>query len=405
MGAYFFPKVAAWATYDLANTIFAINILSLYFPLWVTQDQGGSDLLYATVSSLSLFFVSLLMPFLGTLSDSLQRRMLFLIPSTLLCVLATALLSLAPSLGWGLLFFGVAHFGYQLGILFYDALLPELGPPHRVGKISGLGVTLGYGGTLIGLALVRPFVLSQGHQAAFLPTAIFFLLFSLPCFLLVRDSHPLRVSFSNSLLRETIRRLKQGLSHFGKGTPLRVILWVDFFALMAIQPVILFMSIYTQRVIGFSDKEMISFFFLTTLFAILGSFVSGILTDRLGPRKSLLFSLSVWCLGLLSALVITERWHFWIPGSLIGMALGATWVSNRVLIIRASPPEHIGEIFGCVGLVGRFAAILGPLIWGGIIWSFQDYFPWNYKGALLCLLAWFSLSWILLARRLPGKLF
>ena len=131
---------------------------------------------------------------------------------------------------------------------------------------------------------------------------------------------------------------------------------------------------------------MITFFILTTLSAILGSFISGVLTDLIGPRRTLLFSLGGWCMGLLGALIAMHRWHFWLAGGIIGAALGATWVSGRVVVIRLSSPEYLGEIFGCVGLVGRIAAILGPLIWGGIIWGLQGYFPLNYRAALLCLL-------------------
>jgi len=401
MGAYSFLRIAAWATYDLANTIFAINILSLYFPLWVIKDQGGSDLLYAGAAGASLFLASLFMPFLGTLSDYLKRRMIFLIDTTLLCVFATAILSSASSLKEGLFFFGVANLGYQLGLLFYDALLPEVGPPHIMGKISGLGVALGYVGTLIGLALVRPFVLAHGYRAAFLPTAIFFLLFSLPCFFFVRDPQPLRSPSLAFLIQETTERLKRGVSHFGKGTPLRQMLWVHFFSILAIQPVILFMAIYTQKVIGLRDNEMITFFIGTTFMAILGSFLCGILTDPLGPRKMLLVSLGGWCIGLLIASLSVERWQFWVAGGLIGIVLGSTWVSSRVLIIRLSSAEYLGEIFGCIGLVGRAAAILGPLIWGGIVWGFKTHFPWNYRLALLCLLSWMFISLALLFKRLP----
>ena len=405
MRAYSFFRIASWATYDLANTFFAINIVSLYFPLWLIKDRGGSDLLYAGASSLSLFLASLLMPFLGTLSDHLRKRMIFLISTTFFCVLATAFLSRASSLKGALILFGIAHLNYQLGLLFYDALLPHVGSPKIIGKVSGIGVALGYVGTLIGLALVRPFVLTQGHQAAFLPTAIYFFLFSLPCFCVIRDPPETHFSSKLSLLQAMKERYGKGAVHFRKGSPLRQFLGVHFFSLLAIQPVILFMSIYTQRVIGLSDPEMITFFFLTTLSAILGSSISGLLTDLIGPRKTLLFSLGGWCLGLLGALIAMYRWHFWLAGGIIGAALGATWVSGRVVVVRLSAPDCLGEIFGCVGLAGRIAAILGPLMWGGIIWGLQDYFPLNYRVALLCLLLWMLISFLLLIKRLPQSAF
>ncbi|MBI4436920.1 MAG: MFS transporter [Candidatus Omnitrophica bacterium] len=395
----------AWSTYDLANTLFSINILSLYFPLWVTQDRGGSDLLYAVATSVSIFVASLLMPFLGALSDHLQRRMIFLVPTTFLCVMATALLSRISSLGWGLFFFGIANVGYQLGLLFYDALLPEVGSKETIGKVSGLGVSLGYCGTLIGLAIVRPFVLTQGYQAAFLPTALFFLLFSLPCFLIVRDLSPAFLSPSFSLLHATSQRFKKGMEHFKKGTPLRPFVKAHFFSLMAIQPVILFMSVYTQKVIGLNDREMITFFFLTTLFAIVSAFVAGIFTDRFGAKRILLLSLGGWCAGFLCAILATLRWHFWFTGGLIGTVMGSTWVASRVLVIRFTSREYLAEVFGCLGLIGRLAAITGPLVWGSVVWLFKSHFPWNYRGALFCLLVWMTIAFWILLKKVPGETF
>lgn len=397
-GAYSFSAVFAWATYDLANTIFAINILSLYFPLWMIQDLQGSDFLYATAVSASLFFASLLMPFLGTLSDYLQRRMIFLIPTTVLCVLATAFLSQVSSLKGALFLFGLAHFGYQLGLPFYDALLFQVGKPEKVGKISGAGVALGYVGTLLGLLLVRPFVLSGGRQAAFLPTAIFFFLFSLPCFILLREPATRPPVFTFAPLRQMKERLKRGASQFRKGTPLHQMGWAHFFSMLSIQPVILFMSVYTQRVVGFQDRELIVFFFITTLFAILGSSLCGFLTDALGPRKTLLLSFGGWCLGLCIVALTVQRPAFWFAGGLIGAVLGSTWVASRVFVIRFAPPEYLGEIFGCLGLIGRLGAILGGLFWGGFVNVFADHFPWNYRAALLSLLGWMLISFLIFAR-------
>ena len=389
MGAFSFLRTAAWAGFDLANTIFSINVVSLYFPLWVVQTRGGSDLLYAIASSASLFVASCLMPFLGTLSDRLQKRMLFLIPATLLCIFATALLSRTTSLMAGLFLFGLAHLGYQLGLIFYDALLPEMGPSHWLGRVSGLGIAFGYVGTLIGLAIARPVVLSRGYQAVFLPTAAAFLLFSIPCFLFVRDPQ-----------RQTKVPVQSGIAYFEKGSPLRQILKIYFFALLAIQPVILFMSVYTQKVVGFSDAEMIRFFFLTTCSAIGGAWGCGVLTDHWGPKRTLLLSLGGWGVGLLIAALTTRPWHFWLAGCFIGTVLGSTWVSNRVLVVHFSPEKHLGEVFGWAGLVGRLAAILGPLLWGSIVWGFKAYFPWNYRLAVFSLLIWVVLSATLLVKRL-----
>ena len=393
-------RTLAWASFDLANTIFSMNILSLYFPLWVIRDKGGSDLAYGVAVSLSLLVSGVSMPFLGALSDHLQRRIGFLIPVTLLCIISTASLAFTQSLMAALFVFGVAHIMYQLGLVFYDAMLPEVSQIERLGRTSGLGISLGYIGTLVGLFLVRPFVLRGGHQGAFFPTAVFFLLFSLPCFLWVKDV-PIKPTTSLSLFREGLFRIRKGMDQVRKHPPLRGLVWVYFFAFLGIQPVVYFMSVYAQRVIGLDDQQILTFYFIATSFTILGSYLWGILADTLGPKRTLALSLWGWMLGLGLALVSFNRTLFFCVGPLVGIAMGGSWVSLRVLAVLLSPKEHLGQILGFLGFFGRLASVLGPLFWGGTIWIFRAHLPTNYRIAVGELILFLGLSLVFLTHRVP----
>ena len=393
-------RTLAWASFDLANTIFSMNILSLYFPLWVIRDKGGSDLAYGAVVSLSLLASGLAMPFLGALSDHLQRRIGFLIPVTLLCIVSTASLAFTTSLRTALLLFGGAHMMYQLGLVFYDAMLPDVSQIQRLGRTSGLGISLGYVGTLVGLLLIRPFVLREGHHAAFLPTALFFLLFSLPCFLLVKDTPTIHVT-PFSPFREGLHRIREGIDHVKKHPPLRGLLWVYFFAFLGIQPVVYFMSVYAQQVIGLDDQQIFTFYFIATSFTIVGSYLWGILTDTLGPKRTLALSLWGWMIGLGLALASFNRTLFFCVGPLVGIAMGGSWVSLRILAIVLSPKEHLGQILGFMGFFGRLASVLGPLFWGGTIWIFKAYHPANYRIAVGELILFLSLGLTCLIRKIP----
>ena len=170
--------IFSWGMYDLANTIFTINIITLYFALWVVVDKGGRDIYYSIAIAVSMIFAAISEPIMGAISDRRQKRMPFLIYFTLLSILFTFLMGFTNSLFWGLTFFAIANFGYQVGIVFYNSLLPEIADKNEIGKVSGFGISLGYVGTIIGLLLVKPFVDAGGRQGAFIPTAIFFLLFS-----------------------------------------------------------------------------------------------------------------------------------------------------------------------------------------------------------------------------------
>jgi len=384
--------------YDFANTIFAMNVVSLYFALWVTVDMKGEDILYSWALSGSMLLAAVSSPIMGAISDRLGRRIPFLMFFTLICCAFTALIGLINKLVLGLLFFAVANFCYQTAVIFYNALLPQISPKGQIGRVSGYGVSLGYCGTIAGLLLVRPFVLRYGRQAAFIPTAILFLLFSLPCFLFVKDSlietkdqFGLQIGRAFKKIKETFLNIKQysGLFNF---------LIAAFITLNAINTLIVFMSVYTKKVIGFTDSEIITFYIVSTVFAILSSFVTGFITDRFGSKRVLSIVLGLWCISILLVVISFSKTAFWILGPLVGMCLGATWTSARALVVDLSPPQMVGEIFGFYGLVGKSASVIGPLIWGVCVWGFGFLGILKYRVAILSLLPFLILGFIILQK-------
>ena len=182
--------IVSWAFYDFANTIFSMNVISLYFALWVTVDHGGQDIFYSIALSGSMLAVAISAPVLGTISDQTGRRRLPLIFLTTISVLATALIGEASQLWMGLLLFVIANYCYQSALVFYNGMLPSVALQSNVGVVSGYGVAFGYMGSIAGLLLVEPFVEDGGRSAAFLPTAALFLIFAIPCFLFVKDPNP-----------------------------------------------------------------------------------------------------------------------------------------------------------------------------------------------------------------------
>ena len=394
--------IFSWAMYDFANTIFAMNVISLYFALWVTVDMKGEDILYSWVLSGSMLLAALLSPIMGAVSDRLGRRMPFLMFFTLICCVFTALIGLTNKLALGLLFFAIANFCYQIAAIFYNALLPQISAKNEIGRISGYGVGLGYCGTIAGLLLVRPFVLKYDRQAAFIPTALFFLLFALPCFLFVKDRLAERTDKFGIRITDNFRKVKETLTRIKEYPGLFNFLIAAFIALNAVNTIIVFMSVYTKKVIGFTDPEIITFYIVSTVFAILGSFVSGFITDRFGSKRTLSAVLGLWCITILLATISFSKTIFWIAGPLTGICLGATWTSARALVVDLSPPQMVGEVFGFYGLVGKSASIIGPLVWGLVVWAFGFLGIFKYRLAISSLLLFLGVGYLFL-RRVPNK--
>jgi len=385
--------IGSWALYDFANTIYSMNVVSLYFALWVTLDQGGEDIHYSLALSSSMLAVALSVPIFGAMSDQTGKRRGPLILLTLICVAATGAIGYADRLAAGLLLFILANYCYNASLVFYNGQLPSVSRGSHVGMVSGIGVSLGYLGAIGGLLMVKPFAEAGGRPAAFLPTAAMFLLFSIPCFIFVRDvplaaPGPLRPG-------EVFRSLGKTLTHLRQYRFLFRFIIIHFLILDVVNTIIAFMSVYASRVIGFSDAQINSFLVTSTTGAMVGSLIIGWGVKRFGSLRSYLLVLALWFTALLLTVISQTEWLFWCVGPIAGMGMGGVWVVSRAILIELSPPGKVGEFFGFYGMAGKFASILGPLLWGGIVWALQTTVTFKYRAAVFSLLVLATLAIVL----------
>jgi UMF1 family MFS transporter len=367
-------SVAAWCLYDFANTIFSLNIISVYFPQFIVQDRGLNDALYAYPMSAALLIVALIMPALGALSDrGGGRRMPWLVVTTLITVAMTAIMGLTSEIVIIILALVVANVGYQTALIFYDALLPSVSTTLNWGKVSGLGVGFGYAGALVGGAIVTALI-SRGDgeiaaQDAFIPTALLFLVFALPCFALVKERHITRSGVIDDgvvprptvqgSLTQTFRTLRDARKIPGLFT----FLAANFFYSDALNTVIIAMGVYAVQVIGFNSAFTV--LAPAIVAAVLGSMLFGLLSDWLTSKQALIIALLMWVGVFLAAMFITDKFIFqWVIAPVAGVALGSTWTAARTMMIELSPPSRLGEFLGLYNLTGKFSAVLGPALWG-----------------------------------------
>ena len=387
--------VLSWALYDFANTIFAMNVLSLYFVLWVTQDYGAKQSSFSLALSASMLAVAVTCPMFGAVSDRYGRRIPFLITFVLTCVAFTAVIGQVGGLVVALIFFAIANYAYQSGNVFYDSLLPTISREDNRGRVSGLGVGLGYVGTIAGILMVAPFVDRWGRGAAFLPTALLFLLFAIPCFLFVKE-RPSSVPWSARLIMQGYSQLFHTLSNARRHSNLLRFIGARFLYVDAVNTLLIFMAVYVTEVIGFTDAQVRWLLITSTSFAIVGSLLYGRLVDRIGPKKTLTIVLIQWAVVFVGAATTFYSPAFWVIGALAGVALGGTWTADRAFLTRLAPPEQTGEFFGLYQLAGRFAAVTGPLIWGLTVDGLTDLGLLRFRIAILVLLVNVVLGFIVL---------
>ncbi len=385
-------STVSWILYDFANTAYSMNVVSLYFPVWIINELGQSDMKVSLVNSISMLLVAITMPVLGDWSDRKRKKLLSLFVFTLLCIAGTFTIgllgqnisSLSILIPLALVLYVISNYSYQGGLVFYNALMPAVSTPKTIGRISGYGVAIGYLGSAAGLlvgglfvdgskfGLTIPGVDAGGTVAAFVPTAVLFLIFAVPVFLFVREPK-LDISDRHWSLKSSYNKVWDSLVSTKKHPGLLRFLVAKFLYEDSIHTIIIFMGVYTQAVMGFSSEETNNFFVIVIPAAVLGSVLCGILTDHYGPKKTLLGVVIAWVISLSLIIITMDRTVFWILGGAVGVLLGSTWTAARPLLITLVPEESIGEFFGLYALSGKAAAIIGPLLWSTVTMSLASH--------------------------------
>ncbi len=396
----YFP-ILAWAFYDLANQFFVLNISSLYFVRWITLEKKIPEIIYSLFFGISLFLVAITSPFLGTISDMRKKYKSFLVYFTLLAIISTALLAVFGNPFLSLVFFAIANFGTQEAVVFYNSLLIHIAHPSRIGLISGIGRVFGYSGALIALHFTKPIYAHYGYQAVFLFTSIMFFVFSLPCMIFVKEKREAgEFSLNREEIKKIFKKFKFMLQEIFQVKDLLNFLKGIFLGLCVVNTIILFMSVYAIKVFGLSNEEVVNFLIFSTFFAILGSFLSGFISDYIGYRNSLIGVFFIWILVLLCAIFSTSTFLIKFIGILGGAALGASWTVMRALVTKIIPSDKIGEAFGLFNLAGYFSAIVGPVFWSIILFFFSSWGSVSYRIAFLSIIPFMILG-IIFILRLP----
>jgi len=360
----------SWLFFDLANTVYAFVIPGLYFSVWLVTEQGWTDQSLGFATSGAMVIVAILGPWVGARSDGSQGKKPMLLITTLICIVATFLLG-TFDVNISVLFFIVSLIGFNLGSVVYDALLVSVSTTTNRGRISGMGVAFGYVGSLLGFG-VATLLQNYGYSYVeiFRSVAVMFLIFSLPAFIFIKEK---KVSNEKSTIKitESISLVIKSWKHSTQYPGLTRFLVGRFFYADAINTLISgLLAVYLVEEVGLSPSDSQNLLGLAIIISIIGGYVFGKAADIYGPRKLTLISLVCWMLSLSIAIIATEfdqLWLIYVTGVLGGFNIGGIFAVDRVFMTRLSPEKHLGEFYGLYSTVGRFATILGPLLWGFVV--------------------------------------
>lgn len=388
-------KIFIWTLFDLANTSYSIVVVTflyaVYFKETVAAGESAGDLYWSIGTSVSMIIVAIISPVLGAIADFSAGKKRFLLFFTLLCISSTASLYFVGEgdIFWGVLLFIIANIGFEAGLVFYDAFLPEITVPKNYGRVSGYGFAMGYIGSLASLGLAFPFIQNEMIEETFPISALFFLIFAIPLFIFLKDTRK-DVIRTESFVKIGFSRVLNTLAHLKNYKNLATFLIAYFFYIEGVNTVIYFSGNYASTTLGFSMNELIVFFLIVQTTAILGSVLFGVLADSIGQKRSVVISLFIWVFTIgtafltsspdsylvkeLSAyfssdLVQIQKDAFYFVGLMAGGVMGATQSTSRSLMSKLTPPERKTEFFGFYSFFGKSSAILGPLVFGVISFS------------------------------------
>ncbi|MFZ5979770.1 MAG: MFS transporter [Candidatus Zixiibacteriota bacterium] len=376
--------VIGWSLYDFANTIYSMNIVSLYLKRYIVEDLKFDDRYFDIPFSASMLIAALVLPALGALSDQSAKKKIFLFLFTLSCCTAVGLMAFVPEsfIAAVIVLFIIANFSYEAGQPFYNALLYSVADGQQARYISGIGVSFGYVGSILGMVLVLPFVTGsffgidipflRGWEkpGAFVPTALLFFIFTLPLFAWVKEQPVVKPRTGG--MRLAYREVWQGIRDTRKYPGVLRFLIADYFFEDTVMTVILNIGIYCSLVLGMADQQITTFLIISTISAVIGSFLVGRVARTRSLKQLVVLIVVGWVVALTVFVFIDNMTVIWVLGSFVGILMGGLWTTTRPMLAEMVPREELGRFFGLFALSGRAAAVLGPLVWTAMVFLFKD---------------------------------
>lgn len=393
-------QIISWSFYDFANqpytTLIITFIYSAFFVNYIAPNEIEGTFLWANAISITAIIVAFLSPFLGAFADETGYRKFFLVFFTLLCSLFTALLYFPEKgdLSLAIAFVIISNIAFEMGCVFCNSYLKELSNDKNIGRVSGNAWGLGFLGGLS--ALFISFALfdvnnPQEVKQICVFVAIWFVLFSLPTFIFLKDSKRTKVtkkdiSSSFTSIYTTFKEIR----NYKKVVNFLI---ARLFYNDGLITIFALGGVYAVGSLNFTMNEVLILGIILNVFAALGSFVFGSYEDKIGTRNVINLSLVILIISTILAFVAPwtnyPKEVFWIAGVLLGSMIGPNQSCSRSYMSQIIPANKKNEFFGFYALTGKATSFLGPLLFG-LITKF-----YSQQMALLSVVVFFIIGWLL----------
>ncbi|CAK8721862.1 Major facilitator superfamily (MFS) profile domain-containing protein [Candidatus Electronema halotolerans] len=380
-------KVISWAMYDWGNSAFATTVMAGFFPVFFKQYwSAGSPAVESTfrlgaANSIASLVIVAAAPILGAIADRGSAKKRFLCFFAFLGILMTGSLYFVSKGDWltAACMYVFGTIGFSGANVFYDALLVSVAGPKKVDFVSALGFSLGYlgGGLLFALNVfmtLKPefFGLADAAEAvrwSYITVALWWAIFSLPILLFVNE--PRQGQQERLSLKTVTDGFQQLAQTFAEIRRLKIVFvfllgyWLYIDAL----DTIVRMAVDYGLAIGFETKGLMTALLITQFVGFPAAIAFGKIGEKLGAKTGILIGIGIYVLITVWAYFMREQREFYILAVGIGLIQGGVQSLSRSLYSRIIPHNKSAEFFGFYNMLGKFAAVIGPLLMGlvGII--------------------------------------
>jgi UMF1 family MFS transporter len=375
-------KILSWSLYDWANSAFATTVMAGFFPTffesyWSRGDAVESTFYLGIANSLASLIVAALSPFLGAIADRTSTKKKFLIFFAFLGAIMTSCLALISEGKWqiALVFFIVASIGFASGNLFYDSLIISVsdGTEKSVDNISALGFSLGYiGGGILLVINVLMFTMPglfgfssgvEGIKASFISVGIWWALFTIPIIVFVKEPKLSEKLTITKAIKEGFLQLRSTFNEVKKLKVVSTFLIAYWLYIDGVDTIIK-MAIKYGTSLGFDSTSLIVALLITQFVAFPAVLLFNMMGKKIGIKKALYVAIFSYCIITILGVFMQTEIHFFSLAVMIGLFQGGIQAASRSYYTRLIPKEKAGEFFGFYNMLGKFAAVIGPLLMG-----------------------------------------
>ena len=375
--------VLSWCLYDWANSVLATIIFTFVFSVYFARGIVGDETLGSSMWGYAIGIAGLIIavtgPILGAISDAYGPRKPLLGFLTIITILSTtALFWMFPDISYmmpALLLVGVATIGFELAQAQYNAMLSDIAPPDKVGRVSGWAWSMGYFGGLFCLIIALMAFIGLGDGTGFLGisetdslnvratcllAAGWYLFFALPLFLYVPDRA--RIPHRKGIIKEAFQSLGltiKSLFKADKNTGLFLLssaIYRD-----GLNTLFTVGGLYAAGTFGMEFTDILIFAIGLNVTSGIGAFAFAYIDDFKGAKLTIILSL-IALIGLgVGIIVVEDKTAFMILALALGLFIGPVQSSSRSMMSRLAKKDASTELFGIYAMTGKSIAFTGPL--------------------------------------------